>query len=397
MASRISRREFVRLAGLSTAAVSFGGIFTGNLLVKRASAQPDGLPDLEIALRAVATEVSILPGMATRVWKYEGEVIQGNPDSLQFLETSYLGPIFRVRTGQRLRIHFTNQLPEETIVHWHGLRLPEEMDGHPRYAIAPQQTYTYDFTVTDRAGTYWYHPHPHMLTGGQVYNGLAGLFIVEDEEQDALGLPTGVYDIPLVIQDRTFDVDGQLIYLSAGMMSRAMTQMMGFLGDMILINGQPDFGLSVEARAYRLRLLNGSNSRIYKLGWADGTPLTVIGTDGGLLEQPVQREYVVVSPGERVELWTDFSSYPVGTELRLKSLPFSGVEMGGMMMGMMGGMETSLPHGSEFTVLRVRVDREASQNVALPESLSNLVRHRVEEAVNVLTPPLKSQCRMSSG
>lgn len=117
--------------------------------------------------------------------------------------------------------------------------------------------------------------------------------------------------------------------------------MTGFLGDWILINGMPDFTLPVSTCAYRLRLLNGSNSRIYKLAWRDGSPLTIIGTDGGLLERPVYRRYAFLSPGERIELWVDFHDSPVGFETSLVSLPFDTGMMGGSgHMGsgiMMGG------------------------------------------------------------
>jgi FtsP/CotA-like multicopper oxidase with cupredoxin domain len=163
-----------------------------------------------------------------------------------------------------------------------------------------------------------------------------------------------------------------------------MDQMMGFLGDQILVNGQPDFVLPVATRPYRLRLLNGSNARIYKLGWEDGTPLTVIGTDGGLLEKPVQRSYVTLAPAERVELWVDFGGRSVGSELRLKSLPFAGSEGGHM--GMMMGSAAALPDGSEFDVLRVRVDRESDETQTLPERLSTLSRYRLEDAVNGENP-----------
>ena len=119
-------------------------------------------------------------------------------------------------------------------------------------------------------------------------------------------------------------------------------RMRGLLGDRILVNGLSGFELSVASRAYRLRLVNASNSRIYKLAWSDQTPLRVIGTDGGLLEHPVTRPYVVLAPGERVDLWADFSGRRAGTELVMRSLSFSGVMpmhgmMGGMGRGRMGG------------------------------------------------------------
>jgi FtsP/CotA-like multicopper oxidase with cupredoxin domain len=136
--------------------------------------------------------------------------------------------------------------------------------------------------VTDRAGSYWFHPHPHGLIARQVIMGMAGLFLVSDDEESAAGLPTGAQDLPVVIQDCSFDAQNQFVY-NLDMMS----QMMGFLGERILVNGTPDLTLDLATRVYRLRLLNGSNSRIYKLAWSNQMPLTVIGTDGGLLEAPL--------------------------------------------------------------------------------------------------------------
>lgn len=382
-----SRREFLKLAGIGAVGVTSSAILPDLPFVGKVLAQSDALPDLEVRLRAVESAVSILPGNPTTVWTYQGEVLQGDSASLQVIPESYLGPIFRVRQGQHIRIHFVNDLPEASIIHWHGLLLPEAMDAHPRFAIASGETYTYDFQVVNRAGTYWYHPHPHESTATQVYNGLAGLFIVSDDEESALGLPDGAYDVSLVFQDRSFDADNQLVYITGGMMTQTMTQMMGFLGDRILVNGKPEMVFDVDTRAYRLRLLNGSNFRVLKLGWEDGTPLTVIGNDGGLLESPIERPYVTLSPGERVELWADFSGRAVGSQLLLKSLPFSGIEMGGPMMG---GMEmpetTTLPHGEEVTVLRVNIAQEAAQVVTLPERLSTIERYTLSDAVNAGIP-----------
>ena len=383
----VSRREFLKIACVGTAGVASSTLLSGLPFVGNVLAQSDTVPDLEVRLRAVESEVSILSGNLTRVWTYQGEVIQGDVASLRAIPDSYLGPIFWVRQGQHIRIHFVNDLTEASIVHWHGLVLPEAMDAHPRYAIDPGETYTYDFEVINRAGTYWYHPHPHGSTATQVYNGLAGLFIVADDEESVVGLPSDTYDIPLVFQDRSFDADNQLVYITGGMMTQMMTEMMGFLGDNILVNGKPEFELDVETRAYRLRLLNGSNFRILKLGWEDSTPLTVIGTDGGLLEAPIERPYVTLSPGERVELWVDFNGHTVGSQLLLKSLPFSGVEMGGTMMG---GMEmpktTTLPHGEETTVLKVNIVQESTVVLILPERLSTIERYALSDALNAAAP-----------
>ncbi len=319
---------------------------------------------MEIALRAIPVEMQLISGEATHVWQYQGEVISGPTEALTALPNTYLGPIIRAQRGQNMRIHFTNDLPEESIIHWHGLHVPESADGHPRLAIAPGETYTYEFTVTDRAGMYWYHPHPHGRTGPQVYGGLAGLFIVTDEEEQALGLPSGEYDVPLVIQDRLFDGKNQLVYGDNGMMD----QMMGFLGNRLLINGQTDFGLSVATRPYRLRLLNGSNSRIYKLGWEDGSPLTVIGTDGGLLEAPVQKEYITLAPAQRLDLWVDFSDRTIGEQVRLVNLP------------------SAVPDGTAFPVLDIKIERNERGTEVLPDKLSSISRYSEAEAANRRSP-----------
>ncbi|MCX6056769.1 MAG: multicopper oxidase domain-containing protein, partial [Chloroflexi bacterium] len=249
---------------------------------------PSGPVSLAVDLTAGRDTLPIYSGTETPVWRYQSSVREGSAESIQTLSNSYLGPIFRVHKGQRVQVRLKNELPDPTIIHWHGLLIPEEMDGHPRYAIAPGENFEYDFQVINRAGMYWFHPHPHQLTAPQVYYGLAGLFIVSDDEEAALGLPAGEYDLPLVIQDRTFDSQNEMVYLANGMMD----SMIGFLGDTILVNGAPDAALDVKASAYRLRLLNGSNSRIYKLAWQDSTPMTVIATDGGLLEAPLTRDYI---------------------------------------------------------------------------------------------------------
>ena len=365
---QVSRRAFLKWMGIGSGAVLLNGC-TPNFLTASSlsptTLPPAGSPDVEVALEAIPGEVQILPGQATRVWQYRAEVLQGPADAVRALPNSYLGPIFNLQRGQTVRVHFSNRLSEKSIVHWHGLHVPVEADGHPRLAIELGETYVYDFTVVDRAGTYWFHPHPHGRTGPQVYQGLAGLFLVHDDEEDSLGLPSGEYDLPIVIQDRIFDGDNQLVYGGQGMMD----QMLGFLGDRILVNGQPDFTLPVAGRAYRLRLLNGSNSRIYKLAWADGTPLTVIATDGGLLEQPLRKDYLTLAPAQRVDLWVDFSGRALGEQIQLVNLP------------------SAAPGGDGvFPVLSAVVDRLEDVPAALPDRLSALNGHEEADAVNRRSP-----------
>jgi FtsP/CotA-like multicopper oxidase with cupredoxin domain len=319
-------------------------------------------PDLELAMRARLDEVQIFEGNKTKVWRYDAEVLHGDRGAVRHMPESYLGPLLHFRKGSFVRIRFTNELPEPTIIHWHGMHVPEAADGHPSLAIGPGETYVYNFRVLNRAGTYWYHPHPHGRTGPQVYAGLAGLLIVSDDEESGVELPWDTYDVPLVIQDRTFSDDNQMSY--ASMME---TKVFGHIGNTILVNGQPDYVLPVATRPYRLRLLNGSNARIYKLGWSDGRPVQIIGTDGGLLERPVNRATVTLAPGERIELWVDFSAVKLGTALKLQSLDFQG--------------------SGAFVILEALVEREEqAQGRALPGKLSELGGYLEADAVNRRRP-----------
>lgn len=340
-------------------------------------------PDLELELRAVKDQIPLLPGASTHVWRYRAKVLKGDARTVSHDPGSPLGPVIRVHRGTRVRIHFINELPQPSVVHWHGLLVPEAADGHPRFAVGPGGRYVYEFEVVNRAGTYWFHPHPHGMTGPQVYAGLAGLFIVTDDEERALNLPDGDRDVGLVIQDRSFTRDNQLKYLSqgAGMMGM-MSSMTGFLGDRIHVNGRPDFTLAAERKPYRLRVLNGSNSRIYKLAWLDGSPLTVIGSDGGLLAAPVTRPYITVAPSERVELWVDFSSRAAGEELALVSLPFAASSGGGGMMGDGSGPA----QGSAFPVLKVQMGHGAAVSEKLPERLASIAPLRPKQAHNLKNP-----------
>jgi FtsP/CotA-like multicopper oxidase with cupredoxin domain len=375
MSVDVKRRQFVHLgaAGALLAALPrMSRSATGHSHIEPAKANPDFHPDLELELTAGPGERALLPGRATRLWHFSGRVLKGDQSQLAMLPGGVL-PVIRARNRQKLRIHFVNRLPEDSIVHWHGLHIPQKMDGHPMYAIRPGARFVYEFQLDNRAGTYWFHPHPHGRTGEQVYRGLLGALIVSDEEEQAVGLPDGERDLTWVIQDRTFDRNNQPVYVR-GMMDR----MMGFLGDRILLNGQPDFVQSVETTAYRVRLLNGSNSRIYKLAREDGKPLTVIGNDGGLLEKPLQKPYVTLSPAERVELWMDFSDRSVGDRIRLRSLPFNAG------MRMMGG--AALPNGSDFNVLTLQIDRKVSARSRLPEMLTRIPRYRLQDAVNRNAP-----------
>ena len=171
------RRQFLQITGDGAAGLLTGGLLRLEIVRvpgRHRSRWVNSSPDLDIALKAIPDEIPILPGSPTGVWYYQGQVIEGDRASLINLERSYLGPIIRTHSGQKVRIRFTNDIADRTIVHWHGLHAPADMDGHPRLVIPNGETYVYEFEVRNRSGTYWYHPHPYGMTGPQVYGGLAG-------------------------------------------------------------------------------------------------------------------------------------------------------------------------------------------------------------------------------
>ena len=372
---------------------------------------PNGFhPDVEIALKASVTKHPILSGAKTKIWKFSGHLVNGPKNSIVENSGSYLGPTLNFRRGQKVRIRFYNDLPGECIIHWHGLHVPEHSDGHPRYAVSRGQQYLYEFEVKNRAGTYWYHSHTHGVTGQHVYFGLGGILLISDDEERQLSLPADSYDIPLVIQDRRFDENNQLLYAN-----HMHDRMMGYLGDRILVNGRPNFVLPVATRAYRLRILNLSNSRIYKLAWSNAEPVTVIGSDGGLLERPEQYPYITLGPAERADVWVNFGGARIGEEIYLRSLAFHGTMP--MMAGMYGGMRqrrgmmsgagngmrggmgrgmrndqhramssTGLANGAEFSVLRIVVNRTAREKDTIPDRLTTIHPYRPQQAINANAP-----------
>ena len=379
---KINRRDFLRLAGVNAAV-----LFAGRLKMSSLIEEPF-MPDSEISITATEKWVQILSGSQTRVWSYEGQLLSGSGATVQSIPGSYLGPIIRAKSGTKLRIFFNNNLAEDSVIHPHGPRVPEASDGHPMQAIGPGQTKVYEFQIIDRAGPYWFHPHPHMRTAEQVVMGMAGLLSVWDDEE-ALAVPgasTGLNDIPVVIQDRNFDSNNQILYNP--------NNTWGYLGNRILVNGKPNTVFTLEPRAYRLRILNGSNARTYKLAWSNGMPMQVIGTDGGVLPAVASRSYVMLMPGERIDVWADFTSL-ARKQVILRSLAFDpmggmggGDGMGGGRGGMHGGggMGSGLPMGSAFDILTVTVGRRAGTKPVLGPLPPLSVRYDAGNVPNYASP-----------
>jgi FtsP/CotA-like multicopper oxidase with cupredoxin domain len=286
-------------------------------------------------------------------------------------------PTIRMRQGETARIELVNRLPEQTILHWHGLAVPHEADGHPRWQIDQGETYAYDFRIVNRAGTYWYHPHTHMRTAAQTYMGMGGLFIVEDEDEGSFPLPRDEYEIPLIVQDKRL---GDSLSLAYGL-GMGPDMMMGYLGDTAFGNGVANPTVDVRRARYRLRILNGSNARILDLGLSSGQPMTLVGSDGGLLGAPTPVERIMLGPAERADVVVDFASRQPGERIMLRSLSF---QIPGMMMGMMGrgggrgrgrGMMGGggLPQGTEMDLLEFVVrEGPAESGPPLPTRFSEV-------------------------
>ena len=229
---------------------------------------------------------------------------------------AYLGPTVRAARGEQVLVNVTNDVGETTTLHWHGTHLPAGMDGGPHQTVPAGTTWSPAWRIAQPAATLWYHPHLHGDTAEHVYRGLAGMFIIDDDVSGALPLPDdyGVDDVPVIVQDKSFDGAGRLDR-GAGAFSA-----IGQLGTTIVVNGTPTPHHDVRTERVRLRLLNASNARTYDVGLADGSEVALIATDGGLLPEPVTTRRVPLSPGERAEIVVTMRA---GQDTVLRSFPRS--------------------------------------------------------------------------
>jgi spore coat protein A len=386
----VNRRHVLGALGLSALGLtSLGGLAltnprgqTGELLRSRAPlprpytvALP--IPPVARPVRTDATtdfyqivqreaDVEILPGLRTRILGYDG---------------IFPGPTLTSRRDRRTVVTHHNELPVPVAVHLHGGHTPADSDGYPTDLVLPTAGWSthqhhagntstgqrdYVYPMRQRAATLWYHDHRMDFTGPQVYRGLAGFHIVNDDEDDALPLPKGDRDIPLMITDRAFDEDGSFLYPAldpslhdtAGV---AETHMEGVLGDVILVNGAPWPVFDVEATRYRFRLLNASNARRYRLRLTPAqTPFVQIGSDGGLLERPIEHDTVVLAPGERSDVIVDFAAFAPGTEVTVLN---------------------DLGAGTTAQVMRFHVTRRASHDSTISPQLSHIEPLQPSQAV----------------
>ncbi|MET8147737.1 multicopper oxidase family protein [Actinoplanes sp. NPDC049668] len=339
----VSRRGLLALAGAAALAgcgrpadgPGTGSLLTSSVPLPERFRTPLAIPPVarptltnsagdHITITQRVADARLLPDHTTRIWGYDG---------------IFPGPTIRARRGRPLTVTMRNELPVPTSTHLHGGVTPADSDGFPLdlttpagYSPAPPHQHgagarvhevsrDYRYPMNQRAATLWYHDHRMDFTAPQVWRGLAGMMIISDDEEDALPLPRGDRDLPLLICDRAFEADGSLRYPMRDMSMASPGAdgefRSGLFGDIILVNGVAWPRHEVANVRYRLRLVNGSNARRYRLGLSTGAELIQIGTDDGLLAAPVPLPEIVLSPGERCDVLVDFSGYPIGTEVTL--------------------------------------------------------------------------------
>ena len=276
----------------------------------------------EIVQRASTHE--FIPGISTPVWGYNGIVP---------------GPTILARKGRRVVVTHFNQLPPDgdlrnivlpfpnapdqynyrdssTVVHHHGANTDPLSDGYPELTILPGQQFTHIIpnNAYQRPATLWYHDHSIHVTGEDVYRGLAGFYILQDDLEDALPLPKGlgVRDIPLKLQDVVITKPG-------GTLVYANDDHKGVEGDVLTVNGVQQPRLEVANRKYRFRMLNGSDARVYRVALKDRSEIIMIGSDQGLFERPVPVLGFRITPAERYEFVIDFARFPIGSRVILEN------------------------------------------------------------------------------
>jgi FtsP/CotA-like multicopper oxidase with cupredoxin domain len=325
--------------------------------------EKDGRKIFDLTLQQGSAE--LLPGKPAETWGANG---------------AFLGPTLRAARGDRVELRVHNTLPETTTVHWHGMHLPAAADGGPHQTIEPGVTWTPSWDIDQPAATLWYHPHPHGETADHVYRGVAGLFIVDDPETSGLALPGdyGVDDIPLIIQDKRLDDDGELDF-SQGLISPT-----GRLGKTILVNGTSSPYVEIGNEHVRFRLLNGSNARVYNVGFADEREFDLIATEGGLLETPQGMGRIQLSPGERAEI---VAAFEPGERIVLRSFePELGTNV----------WERRFAGGDDsFDLVEIRATARLTASPEVPDSLATGERYNREDATQTRLFELSGHSRIN--
>ena len=243
--------------------------------------------------------IAAIPGKTTPMWTYNG---------------TWPGPRIKARSGRQVKLTVVNNLAIPTTVHNHGAHVDPSSDGSPTDTVAPGSSRVYTYPNGISARTDWFHDHVKDLTGRNVYMGLAGMYEISDGQEAALNLPSGNYDVPLILQDRKFNADGTLAYTTSANDWRD-----GTLGDTMFVNGAATPYFKVEARKYRFRLLNGSNGRYYHVSLSNSQAMVQVANEAGLLSAPFSVGTIPLAPAERADVIVDFSKVAVGTSVMLNN------------------------------------------------------------------------------
>jgi bilirubin oxidase len=277
----------------------------------------------------------------------------GNQTITGGVNGDFWGPTLFIRKGETVHMDVHNNLNDSTTMHWHGMHLPAVMDGGPHQVIPPGAHWQPYWTMTNRAGTYWYHPHLHEMTLEHLTKGIGGFIIVNDDEEDALNLPRnyGVDDIPLVLTSRKFDASNQFVVQNVA------------YGDYMLTNGVMNAQTTLPKQWVRLRILNAETERGYDIGFSDNRSFQIIANDGGLLNAPVSATRVKLMVGERVEILVNLSNDAEGAAIDLKA--FNSNQAFGFPGGEpnTAGQFGSLLNNIDFSLLHILVGPTISSTV----------------------------------
>ena len=350
---KMNRRQFLALSAASAGTAIFAGCTKGRANNTQAASKLSSVPQvyqsqdglLELDLSASESPVN-LGNKQAYLLTYNGQIP---------------APRLEANPGDRVKIHFTNNLSQPTNIHYHGLHIPITGNADNVFLqIEPGEQLTYEFTIPENhpAGTFWYHPHLHGLVAEQLFGGLAGLFIVRGELDEIPEIKAAQEEF-LVLQDFALDDDGRL------MGSSHMSLMSGREGDLITVNGKvnPSFTLPAN-KLMRLRILNASPSRFYRLALEEGT-FYQIATDGGALNEPTEVNEVLLTPGQRAEVL--IKGNQESRQYRLLNLPYDRGSMGMMGGGMMGGKNRDEP-----IILATVNSESADESLALPTKLASI-------------------------
>lgn len=377
---KLSRRSTLGLLAAGGATVAFGG-YSWSRKDLHWPTRPLAIPQL--------LEGNVQEGIRNIDLNLGSQVSQfvDGVDTPTFgINGPYLGPTLKLRAGSNIRLNVHNNIGQLSTLHWHGMHVPAKADGGPHQVIENGGSWHPEFEVRQQASTLWYHSHMMPRTGFQVYHGLAGMIIVEDENASRLDLPQdyGVDDVPLILQDRRFGTNGAFVYATS-----MHDRMMGMKGNILLVNGTINPHFVARTNSLRLRVLNGSNSRFYTLAFSDNRQFHQIASDGGLLERPYMINAITLAPAERAELVVDISD---GKAVKLQSTtPSQGGMMGGGMMNMMMGGD------EDFDVLEIRPDENRRRSISLPKKLVTLADPDPTRAIRTRSFTLGMGMMMGAG